>query len=107
MAMEDDSVRDSEIWARVARKWYRMAMEDDNVRDREVWAQVARQWYLKSANRSLTTGRLYHHLAILAFTSRTPRFFLGISASFRNICGSRPDITSRHQFHVTPFIPLA
>ncbi|KFY94734.1 hypothetical protein V498_03751 [Pseudogymnoascus sp. VKM F-4517 (FW-2822)] len=45
---------------------YRMAIEDDNVRDREVWAQVARQWYLKSANRSPITGRLYHHLAILA-----------------------------------------
>jgi hypothetical protein len=44
---------------------YRMAIED-NVREREVWAQVARQWYLKSANRSPETGRLYHHLAILA-----------------------------------------
>ncbi|KAL5344583.1 hypothetical protein ACLOAV_010567 [Pseudogymnoascus australis] len=45
---------------------YRMAIEDNNVRDREVWAQVARQWYLKCANRSPITGRLYHHLAILA-----------------------------------------
>ena len=45
---------------------YRMAIKDDNQRDCEVWTQVARQWYLKSANRSPTTGRLYHHLAILA-----------------------------------------
>ncbi|KFY07054.1 hypothetical protein V492_07487, partial [Pseudogymnoascus sp. VKM F-4246] len=52
---------------------YRMAIEDDNVRDREVWAQVARQWYLKSANRAPTTGRLYHHLAILARPDALPQ----------------------------------
>jgi hypothetical protein len=52
---------------------YRMAIEDDNVRDREVWAQVARQWYLKSANRSPITGRLYHHLAILARPEALPQ----------------------------------
>jgi hypothetical protein len=45
---------------------YRMAIEDDDIRDREVWTQVARQWYLKASHRSLETGRLYHHLAILA-----------------------------------------
>ncbi|KFX95339.1 hypothetical protein O988_05846 [Pseudogymnoascus sp. VKM F-3808] len=52
---------------------YRMAIEDDNVRDREVWAQVARQWYLKSANRSPKIGRLYHHLAILARPDALPQ----------------------------------
>ena len=52
---------------------YRMAIEDDNQRDREVWTQVARQWYLKSANRSPTTGRLYHHLAILARPDALPQ----------------------------------
>ena len=45
---------------------YRMAIEDDDIRDREVWTQVARQWYLKASDRSPETGRLYHHLAILA-----------------------------------------
>ncbi|KAI9743392.1 MAG: hypothetical protein M1818_003239 [Claussenomyces sp. TS43310] len=45
---------------------YRMAIEDANVRDREVWTQVARQWYVKASNMSPATGRLYHHLAILA-----------------------------------------
>ncbi|KFZ01478.1 hypothetical protein V500_00744 [Pseudogymnoascus sp. VKM F-4518 (FW-2643)] len=52
---------------------YRMAIEDNNVRDREIWAQVARQWYLKSANRSPITGRLYHHLAILARPDALPQ----------------------------------
>jgi len=52
---------------------YRMAIEDDNIRDREIWTQVARQWYLKAANRSTTTGRLYHHLAILARPDALPQ----------------------------------
>jgi hypothetical protein len=45
---------------------YRMAIEDEDVRDREIWAGVARSWYSKAADRNPTVGRLYHHLAILA-----------------------------------------
>lgn len=45
---------------------YRMAIEDDDQRDREVWSGVARFWYSKAADNSPNTGRLYHHLAILA-----------------------------------------
>ena len=44
---------------------YRMAIEDD-MRDREVWSGVARFWYSKAADKAPNTGRLYHHLAILA-----------------------------------------
>ena len=45
---------------------YRMAVEDDDIRDREVWTGVARFWYSKAADKSPNVGRLYHHLAILA-----------------------------------------
>ncbi|KAH6876711.1 hypothetical protein B0T10DRAFT_414126 [Thelonectria olida] len=45
---------------------YRMAIEGDDIRDREVWTGVSRHWYSKASNKSATTGRLYHHLAILA-----------------------------------------
>ncbi|KAI6503206.1 hypothetical protein MCOR10_011814 [Pyricularia oryzae] len=45
---------------------YRMAIEDDDVRDREVWAAVSRDWYSRASDKAPTTGRLYHHLAILA-----------------------------------------
>ena len=45
---------------------YRMAIEDDDIRDREIWTGVSRYWYTKASDRSPTTGRLYHHLAILA-----------------------------------------
>ena len=45
---------------------YRMAIEDDDIRDREVWSGVARFWYGKAADKAPHVGRLYHHLAILA-----------------------------------------
>ncbi|KAK0737508.1 hypothetical protein B0T21DRAFT_383465 [Apiosordaria backusii] len=45
---------------------YRMAIEDDDIRDRETWTAVSRHWYSKASDKAPTTGRLYHHLAILA-----------------------------------------
>ncbi|KAH6952314.1 hypothetical protein BKA56DRAFT_638500 [Ilyonectria sp. MPI-CAGE-AT-0026] len=45
---------------------YRMVIEDDDIKDREVWIGVSRHWYSKASDKSPTTGRLYHHLAILA-----------------------------------------
>ncbi|KAK4659940.1 hypothetical protein QC762_114730 [Podospora pseudocomata] len=45
---------------------YRMAIEDDDIRDRENWTAVSRHWYSKASDKAPTTGRLYHHLAILA-----------------------------------------
>ncbi|KAK8036846.1 hypothetical protein PG994_015343 [Apiospora phragmitis] len=45
---------------------YRMAIEDDDIRDREVWTAVSRRWYSKASDVVPRTGRLYHHLAILA-----------------------------------------
>ncbi|TPX07744.1 uncharacterized protein E0L32_010536 [Thyridium curvatum] len=45
---------------------YRMAIEDDDLRDREVWTTVSRRWYSRASDKTPSTGRLYHHLAILA-----------------------------------------
>ncbi|KAM0283501.1 hypothetical protein ACHAQH_002452 [Verticillium albo-atrum] len=45
---------------------YRMAIEDDSLADREIWTAVSRHWYSKASDMSPTTGRLYHHLAILS-----------------------------------------
>ncbi|KAJ4514460.1 hypothetical protein HRR73_005488 [Exophiala dermatitidis] len=45
---------------------YRMAIEETDMRDREIWANVARMWYHRAADRSPTTGRIQHHLAVLA-----------------------------------------
>ncbi|KAE9370443.1 hypothetical protein N431DRAFT_559607 [Stipitochalara longipes BDJ] len=54
---------------------YRMAIEDDDIRDREVWTGVARHWYSKASDKSPTTGRLYHHLAILARPNALQQLF--------------------------------
>ncbi|KAK4184117.1 hypothetical protein QBC35DRAFT_67255 [Podospora australis] len=45
---------------------YRMAIENDDIRDRENWNAVSRYWYSKASDKAPTTGRFYHHLAILA-----------------------------------------
>ena len=45
---------------------YRMAIEDEDFRNRETWVNVSRFWYTKAADNTPETGRLYHHLAILA-----------------------------------------
>ncbi|KAK3693628.1 hypothetical protein B0T22DRAFT_45602 [Podospora appendiculata] len=54
---------------------YRMAIEDDDIRDREVWTAVSRHWYSKASDKAPTTGRLYHHLAILARPTALQQLF--------------------------------
>ena len=54
---------------------YRMAIEDDDIRDREVWTGVSRFWYSKAADKSPSVGRLYHHLAILARPNALQQLF--------------------------------
>jgi hypothetical protein len=64
---------------------HRMAIEDDDIRDREVWTQGSRQWYLKASGKNLQIGRLYHHLAILA----RPNAFLQLFFITRGVLPSR------------------
>ncbi|TGO32394.1 hypothetical protein BHYA_0321g00010 [Botrytis hyacinthi] len=45
---------------------YRMVIEDEDIRDGEIWNGVARHWYSKASDKAPTTGRLYHHIAVLA-----------------------------------------
>ena len=54
---------------------YRMAIEDDDIRDREVWTGVSRHWYSKALNKAPTAGRLYHHLAVLARPNALQQLF--------------------------------
>lgn len=55
---------------------YRMAIEDEDLRDRETWAGVARFLYSKAADQSPGTGRLYHHLDILARPNALQQLYL-------------------------------
>ena len=45
---------------------YRMAIEDEDIKDRELWASVAKFWHVKASDKCPRTGRLFHHLSILA-----------------------------------------
>ena len=70
---------------------YRMAIEDDDIRDREVWTAVSRHWYSKASDKSPSTGRLYHHLAILA----RPNALQQLYYYSKSLCVSIPFVSAR------------
>lgn len=55
---------------------YRMAIEEADLRDREVWSSTARTWYNEAADLSPNTGRIQHHLAVLARPNIVQQLFL-------------------------------
>jgi len=96
---------------------YRMAIEDDDIRDREVWTGVARHWYSKASDKSPTTGRLYHHLAILARPNALQQLFyyaksLSVKQPFASARESiltlfDPVLNSKQGQHRSPLIDTA
>ncbi|ODA83153.1 hypothetical protein RJ55_01663 [Drechmeria coniospora] len=64
---------------------YRMAIEgmtldgkpvdEESIKDRDTWAEVSKSWYSTASDRSPTTGRLYHHRAILARRNALQQLF--------------------------------
>ncbi|GKT96359.1 telomerase-binding protein EST1A protein [Colletotrichum tofieldiae] len=79
---------------------YRMAIEDDNLRDREVWTSVSRHWYSKASDKAPTTGRLYHHLAILARPNALQQLFYYA----KSLCVPIPFLSARESI-MTLFDP--
>ena len=55
---------------------YRMAIEEADLRDREIWSNTARTWYNQAADLSANTGRIQHHLAVLARPNIVQQLFL-------------------------------
>ena len=80
---------------------YRMAIEDDDIRDREVWTGVARHWYSKASDKAPSTGRLYHHLAILARPSAIQQLFY----YSKSLCVAVPFASARESI-LTLFDPV-
>lgn len=80
---------------------YRMAIEDDNNHDREIWTEVSRQWYKKASDLSPGTGRLYHHLAILA----RPNWLQQLLYYSKSLCVPNPFESARESI-LTLFEPL-
>lgn len=80
---------------------YRMAIEDDDIRDRETWTAVSRHWYSRASDKSPRTGRLYHHLAILA----RPNALQQLSNYAKSLCVEIPFLSARESI-MTLFEPL-
>ncbi|KAI9793696.1 MAG: hypothetical protein M1816_007591 [Peltula sp. TS41687] len=80
---------------------YRMAIEDDDLRDREVWTGVARFWYRKAADKNPTVGRLYHHLAILARPNALQQLYF----YSRSLTCAKPFLSARESI-LTLFDPI-
>jgi hypothetical protein len=80
---------------------YRMAIEDDDIRDREIWTGVAKHWYSKAADKAPTTSRLYHHLAILARPNAIQQLFYYA----KSLCVAVP-FTSARESILTLFEPV-
>ena len=76
-------------------------IEDDDIRDREVWTGVARHWYSKASDKAPTTGRLYHHLAILARPNALQQLFY----YSKSLCVVIP-FTSARESILTLFEPV-
>ncbi|TIC97527.1 Telomerase-binding protein EST1A [Colletotrichum higginsianum] len=79
---------------------YRMAIEDDDLKDREVWCSVSRHWYSKASDKAPTAGRLYHHLAILARPNGLQQLFY----YSKSLCVSVPFLSARESI-MTLFDP--
>jgi hypothetical protein len=80
---------------------YRMAIEDDNQHDRDIWTGVSRHWYSKASDKAPTTGRLYHHLAILA----RPNVIQQLYFYLKSLCVPIPFHSARESV-MTLFEPL-
>ncbi|CAI0653407.1 unnamed protein product [Colletotrichum noveboracense] len=79
---------------------YRMAIEDDDLNDREIWTSVSRHWYSKASDKAPTTGRLYHHLAILARPNALQQLFY----YSKSLCVPIPFVSARESI-MTLFEP--
>ncbi|OTA63177.1 hypothetical protein K449DRAFT_421966 [Hypoxylon sp. EC38] len=80
---------------------YRMAIEDDDIKDREIWTSVSRHWYSKASDKAPTTGRLYHHLAILARPNPLQQLYYYT----KSLCAPIPFISARESI-MTLFNPI-
>ncbi|KAJ9155637.1 hypothetical protein NKR23_g1920 [Pleurostoma richardsiae] len=80
---------------------YRMAIEDEDIRDREVWTGVSRHWYSRASDKAPTTGRLYHHLAILARPNAIQQLFFYT----KSLCVAVPFNSARESI-MTLFEPI-
>jgi hypothetical protein len=78
-----------------------MAIEEVDLRERDTWTAVSRLWYSKASDRAPTTGRLYHHLAILARPNALQQLFYYV----KSLCVPIPFPSARESV-MTLFDPV-
>jgi hypothetical protein len=78
-----------------------MAVEVYDIKTREIWAVNARHWYSKASDMAPTTGRLYHHLAILAQPNAMQQLFYYT----KSLCVPIPFLSTKESIQ-TLFGPL-
>ncbi|KAI0187947.1 hypothetical protein F4808DRAFT_70602 [Astrocystis sublimbata] len=81
---------------------HRLALEDEDPEQKAVWTSVSQNWYSRLYDQNPTTGRLCHHLAILARPDALKQlFFYG-----KSLCVFEP-FTLAHKSILTLFKPAA
>lgn len=80
---------------------YRMAIETNDAMCRNVWNETSRSWYLEASNMSPLTGRLYHHLAVLA----NPNILQQLYYYAKSLCVTKPFVVTSKSI-LTMFDPI-
>ncbi|RYC82208.1 hypothetical protein BFJ63_vAg14916 [Fusarium oxysporum f. sp. narcissi] len=82
---------------------YRMAIEDSDNTEREIWRGVSRRWYSMASDESPTTGRLYHHHAILARQNPLQQLYYYI----KSLCVPIPFSSTRESMMALYYIAIS
>ncbi|CAK7273454.1 hypothetical protein SEPCBS57363_005661 [Sporothrix epigloea] len=80
---------------------YRMAIEEDSLDTRDAWTKVSRHWYSMASGNAPNTGRLYHHLAIIARPYVITQMFYYV----KSLCVPTPFASTRESI-TTVFDPV-
>lgn len=80
---------------------YRMAIEEDSLDTRDAWTKVSRHWYSMASGNAPNTGRLYHHLAIIARPFVITQMFYYV----KSLCVLAPFASTRESI-TTVFDPV-
>jgi hypothetical protein len=79
----------------------RMAIEDHDLKDREIWTHISRHWYSCASENAPSTGRLHHHLTILARLNALQQLYYYT----KSLCVPIPFASAKESI-VTLFDPL-
>ncbi|KAK2036772.1 hypothetical protein LZ31DRAFT_482855 [Colletotrichum somersetense] len=74
---------------------FRISLVDDGINLRKAWTCDSQQWLSMASDRAPETGRLYHHLATMAYQNVLEQLFY----YFKSLCVPVPFLNSRESIH--------